>query len=88
MANNLPNECKDLKPYLTKETARLALDPKTDFLLWIATAKTEAEKLHRLHKFTDVKLPITSKKASMSTQQGSKNKTLKLRLNLRKNGKI
>ena len=51
MATNFPNECKDLKPFLTKDTSAQAMEPKMDFLKWVESAPAEAEKMNRLPEF-------------------------------------
>ena len=62
MSQNLPIECKDLKPYLLKHTAELMNTPNQNFIKFIDTVCTEAERLQRSEEFRNVKLPTTSKK--------------------------
>ena len=72
MMQTLPAECKDLKPYLTTKSAEQIFLPKTDFLKWVETARTKANDLYRLREFTDVKLPIISKKGLHVNTSGLK----------------
>ena len=63
MASNLPNECKDLIPFLTQKTTGQMTSPKTEFCKWIKVAKEYAEDKNRLHEFSEEKLSIVNKKA-------------------------
>ena len=67
--SNLPNECKDLSPYLSQKISDQLATPRTEFRKFISVYKAYAEEKNRLFEFTDVKIPMISK---MQKAWGSK----------------